>query len=302
MIAAGIDLGGTKCEVQVFDGSWTMALRRRDDTPDDYDSLVRLVVDQICWALEKAGASVPIGVGAAGLLDRDGRAIAANLTTSGHPFPKDIAQAAGHPVTYENDSRAVALSEAVFGSGRSYRTVMTLVIGTGVGGGVAMDGKLLRGPVRAGGEFGHIAASASVVNRHNLPIYRCGCGRQGCIETYVSGPGLVRIARDLTGRRLSPEDLSNRRGQDGNAGKVWKIWLELIGDLLFGLVQTVDPDVIVLGGGFSRIPRIADEVSQALSDAQIEGLDVPPIVLAQGGDASGARGAAFAAWQDARRD
>jgi len=302
MIAAGIDLGGTKSEVRVFDDSWLEVRRRRDDTPTGYDALVRMLAGQVRWALEGAGAPVPVGIGAAGVVDADGKVFAANLAASGRSLPEDVARAAGHPVIYVNDSRAFALSEAVFGAGRDHDVVMALVIGTGVGGGITVGGALRRGPVGIGGEFGHVPASASVVARHDLPVHRCGCGRSGCVESYVSGPGLARMARDLTGHALSPEDLSERRMRVADARKVWEIWLELVGELLLGLVCAVDPDVIVLGGGLSRIIGIEDEVSRALSNAQIEGFGVPPVVLAQGGDASGARGAALAAWQEGRHD
>ncbi len=300
MIAAGIDLGGTKCEVQIFDDVWTRVHSIRTVTPKDYDALIRMVAGQVRRVLDLAGSRIPVGIGAAGLINVRGMALSANLVTSGRSLPADIERAAGHRVTFVNDGRAFALSEAVFGVGRGHDVVVALVIGTGVGGGVTVGEKLRRGPAGTGGEFGHIPASASVIARYGLPIRRCGCGRLGCVESYLSGPGLTAMARDLVGRALSPEDLLERRAWDADAQKVWEVWLELVGDLLVCLLQALDPDVIVMGGGISRTPGITDEVSRALSKAQIPGFTCPPVLLAEGGDASGARGAALAAWQETR--
>lgn len=300
--AAGIDLGGTKSEVQLFDAEWNRVAQRRDATPRDYDSLVSVLVEQVQWAIAQAGAPIPVGVGAAGLVDAGGNAFTANLPAKGRPLPADIAQISGHPITYVNDCRALALSEATFGAGRGYRTVMSLILGTGIGGGIALDGKLVPGPAGTGGEFGHTPAAAAVVSRHGLPIYRCGCGRLGCVETYIAGPGLRRMAGDLTGTPASPEEISAGKGRDENLRKVWSVWLEMTAELLLSLVQTADPDVIVLGGGLSQVPGVTEDLAAALSATQIAGFGAPRIVLAEGGDASGARGAALAAVQEAQDD
>lgn len=296
--AAGIDLGGSKSEVQLFDADWRVLDKRRDPTPGEYDALVAMLAGQIGWVLDRAGGPVPVGVGAAGLVGAQGLAFTANLPAKGRPLPADIAAAAGHPITYVNDCRALALSEAVFGAGRGHGTVMALILGTGVGGGIAFDGQLRPGPVGTGGEFGHMPASACVVAAHGLPIHRCGCGRMGCVETYVAGPGLARMAFDLTWRTWSPEALAAARTQDADAARVWAIWLEMTAGLLLSLVLAVDPDVIILGGGLSRVPGVAEDLGAALRRTQISGFGTPPIVLAEGGDASGARGAALAAVQE----
>ena len=302
MIAAGIDLGGTKSEVQVFDESWNAVRRERERTPTEYSALVQMVAEQVLWARKVADAQIPVGIGAAGLVDVNGTYTAANLVASGQMFPGEIARSVGSPVSFMNDGRAFALSEAVLGAGRNHQAVVALILGTGVGGGVTIGGKLRRGPAGTGGEFGHIAASVSVVSRYGLPINRCGCGRMGCIESYISGPGLTGMAQVLTGQAWSPEELVERRTTDHGARKVWEIWLELVGELLLCLVQAVDPDVIVLGGGLSQVPGITDDISQALSGAQFAGFRSPPILLAEGGNVSGARGAALAAWQEAQGD
>ncbi|WP_108815537.1 ROK family protein [Loktanella sp. Alg231-35] len=296
MRTAGIDIGGTKIEVQLFDEDWSEVGRRRIATPASYDDLVSAVVAQIKWAEEQAGRPIAVGIGAAGLVNpRSGLALTANLPATGQPFPTDITEGAGRPITYVNDCRALALSEAVFGAGQDKRTVMSLILGTGVGGGIAVDKSILQGPTAMGGEFGHTAAAAHVVNAHNLPLWQCGCGRTGCIETFIAGPGLARLAKHLTGQDVTPAEIAAQR--KGAMAQVWSIWCAFVGEFIHMLTLTADPDVIVLGGGLSKIEGITADMMQAAKAAQIGDFDVPQIVLAKGGDASGARGAAYAAWQ-----
>ena len=296
MNAIGIDLGGTKMEAQVFDDAWSVAARRRRDTPKDYAELVTELADLIRWADAQTSGTVPVGIGAAGLVNpKTGLALTANLVATGQPFPADIARTVERPVTYVNDCRALALSEAIFGQGKGRRTVMALILGTGVGGGIAVDGSILQGPTHTGGEFGHTSAPAHLVAKHDLPIWRCGCGRMGCIETYIAGPGLARLAKHILGTDLTTVEIAARRNID--TGPVWQVWCDFGADLLHSLTLTADPDLIVLGGGLTHIEGLVDDLSATARRAQIGDFAVPEIVLAQGGDTSGARGAAYAAWQ-----
>lgn len=296
---AGIDLGGTKSEAQLFDADWNLVERQRVATPDTYEKLVSVVANQVKWSLEKADQSIPVGIGAPGMIDAQGNAFTANLPAKGKPLPADIAVAAGHQITYVNDCRALALSEATFGAGQGHDTVMSLIIGTGVGGGVVYDGHLRPGPSHCGGEFGHMPASAAIVQAHSLPIYQCGCGRMGCVETYIAGPGLVRLAQDTTGQALTAQEIGQSKAQAGAAQDAWQVWLDVTADLLLTLVQAVDPDIVVLGGGLSKIPTVTEDITARLAEKQIAGFSLPIIVAASGGDASGARGAALAAAQEA---
>ena len=296
MTAIGIDLGGTKMEAQVFDDAWSVAARRRRDTPKDYAELVTELADLVHWADAQTSGTVPVGIGAAGLVNpKTGLALTANLVATGQPFPADIARTVERPVTYVNDCRALALSEAIFGQGKGRRTVMALILGTGVGGGIAVDGSILQGPTHTGGEFGHTSAPAHLVAKHDLPIWRCGCGRMGCIETYIAGPGLARLAKHILGTDLTTVEIAARR--DIDTGPVWQVWCDFGADLLHSLTLTADPDLIVLGGGLTHIEGLVDDLSATARRAQIGDFAVPEIVLAQGGDTSGARGAAYAAWQ-----
>jgi predicted NBD/HSP70 family sugar kinase len=297
MIAGGIDLGGTKIEAQLFRADWSLAARRRIDTPKTYDDLLTAMADQISW-IEAQAKAIPIGVAAAGLVNpATGLALTANLPAMGQPFPADIAAKAGREITYVNDCRALTLSEAVFGAAQGFSPAIGLIIGTGIGGGVAVNGQLLAGQAALGGEFGHFALAAGPVVAHGLPVIRCGCGRLGCTETLISGPGLSRIVRHKTGRDLTPPQIATLRKTEPDIAECWEIWRDLVVEMLMALCLTIDPACIVLGGGLSKIDGVIPDLTTALARAQLAGFRIPALRLAEGGDASGARGAAYAALQ-----
>ena len=143
-----------------------------------------------------------------------------------------------------------------------------------------------------------MAACANIISRHNLPVVTCGCGRQGCYETLIAGPGLTRIAKSMTGRDMSPPEIAAGRASDPALSLVWTVWCDLVAELLMTLTFTIDPEIVVLGGGLSKIEGMTVDLSRALSRAQLPGFRIPRIVLAEAGDASGARGAAYAAVMD----
>lgn len=299
MTSAGIDLGGTKIEAQIFAPDWSLEHRRRIDTPKDYNGLVAAMANQIAWIDATSGTNPPIGVAAAGLVNpATGHAYTANLPATGHPFPADISQAAGRHVTYINDCRAMTLSEAIFGAAKGLSPVVGLILGTGIGGGVAVDGRLIPGPAMVGGEFGHTYAPAHLVAAHGLPIVTCGCGRSACIETLIAGPGLTRIAETTTGQAMTPEQVISVKAKDQKAAQVYDIWCALVAELLMTLTFTIDPAAIVLGGGLSNIPGLIADLTAAQARIQLPGFTCPRLMLAEGGDSSGARGAAYAARQE----
>ncbi|MEM7256520.1 MAG: ROK family protein [Pseudomonadota bacterium] len=304
MLALGIDLGGTKIESQLFDHDWQVVVRKRVATPGRYSDLLQALCEQVRWAdVMVANATghhhpLPVGIGAAGLVNAvDGRVLAANLCASGKPLPADIERGIGRSLTYINDCRAFTLSESVFGAGQKAGTLLGLILGTGVGGGVCINGKLLHGASGTGGEFGHCAAPAALVSKYQLPLVVCGCGRTGCLETLISGTGLKRLAKALLSFEIEPETIAVKRHHDPAVQQVWDVWCELVGDLLRNLTLTLDPDKIVIGGGLSRIDGVVPALENALAQAQMKDYAIPSIVLAQGGDTSGARGAAYAAFQ-----
>lgn len=295
-MALGLDLGGTKIEAQLFGSDWQVVDRHRIETPQAYPALVAAVAGLIGWGRERAGHDLPTGISAAGRIHPGtGLALTANLAATGQPFPRDIARAAGQPVSFLNDGSALTLSEAALGVARGRRTVASLIIGSGIGGGLALDGRLVEGPGGFGGEIGHVAIAAAPVVAHGLPMLRCGCGRTGCYETLAAGPGMARLALHLTGRAMSAPEVAARRTTDARAARVWSVWCDLVAELVVMLALTLDPDCIVLAGGLSRIDGLAPALSAAASGAMLPGWPVPELLLADGGDASGARGAAYAA-------
>ncbi len=296
LIALGIDLGGTKAEAQLFDRDWRVADRRRIPTPKDYAGLVAALARLIAWGRDGAGHDLPCGIAAAGRIHpATGRALTANLAATGQPFPADIARAARQSIAYLNDGQALTLSEAALGAARGRGTVASLILGSGVGGGLAVNGRLAEGPGGLGGEIGHVAIAARPVVAHGLPVLRCGCGRTGCYETLISGPGMVRLARHLTGQEMTAPQVALARTSDPDAARVWAVWCELVAELLVMLTLTLDPDCIVLAGGLSRIDGLVPDLFRTAQEAMLPGWPIPDLLLAEGGDASGARGAAYAA-------
>lgn len=295
-LAGGIDLGGAKIEARLFDPSrgWAAVDRREIPTPaTNYDSLLDALAGQHLW-LEERGAT-QVGIGAPGLALADGRAMSANLPSHGKPFSTDLARLLGKPATIVNDCRAFAYSEALLGSGRGASPVLGLVIGTGVAGGLVSGGVLIDGPNGQAGEYGHMPLARGTAERYGLPLLRCGCGREGCYETLCSGPGIARIAEATTGRASTAEELAART--DPEAAETLRIWAELVAEMLAGVVLATDPEIVVLGGGVSKMAGVAERISRALKPLLLDGVRAPDIREAQGGDRSGARGAALLAWK-----
>ena len=262
--AGGIDLGGTKIEARLFDteAGWTPVASAERVTPrEDYQALLDALTDAARW-LAGQGADT-VGLGAPGLISSDGIALTANLPASGKPFRADLEGRLGRPLPIINDCRAFALSEARLGAGRGMSAVLGLVIGTGLAGGFVMQGTVLEGPNGQAGEYGHTPMPHGVVARHDLPWAVCGCGRVGCYETVCSGKGIERLAERRTGRAIRAADLIE--GAPDQAEEILSVWAAVMANLLASLVLSLDPEVIVLGGGVSRLPGVTDRLSSALA-------------------------------------
>ncbi len=297
--AGGMDVGGTKIEAKLFADDWQVLASRRIAAPNDsYENLLAAIQDQYRWLeTEMDGANVPVGVGFPGFVDpASGHMIVANLPVAGRNLADDLSLRVGQSVPFVNDVRAFTLSEATLGAGRGFGVVYGLVMGTGLAGGLAIDGQILRGRNGAAGEVGHMPIAATMMARVDLPAVMCGCGQLGCHETYVSGTGLGRIASTLLDRSLSAAQIAQGAADgDGDLGHVMDVWTDLACALLQGIILTVDPDCIVIGGGVSNIPGIATRLAMRLPDNLLRGVSPPPIRLAEGGDSSGTRGAALMA-------
>lgn len=297
MIALGLDIGGTKIEAQSFAKDWSLIDRRRVATPADYSDFIQAV----CWQVDQMGgggdSTLPIGISIAGFSNPvTGEFVAANLPASRKPLLADIESSLGRRVKLINDARAFTQSEAVFGVAKTERIVAGIILGTGVGGGVVIDRQIHSGPYSVAGEFGHTSVPGNILVESGLPLLQCGCGRLGCIETLASGPGLSRICAALTGQELTPEEIAAKRRTSAPIKEAWHVWCQLLAELMLSISLCVEPEVFVLGGGVSKIPGIADDLFEALASRHVvEGAKIA-VRLAEGGDASGARGAAYAAW------
>ena len=278
----GVDLGGTKIEALALDATGREVFRKRIRTPrGDYGATISAV-----QSLVREIGEGSVGIGIPGAESRaTGLIKNANSTwLIGKPLAKDLEAALGRPVRLENDANCFALSEAVDGAAKGAPVVFGVILGTGVGGGIVVDGKVIRGANAIAGEWGHNALPQP--GSQDLPLPPCYCGRAGCIETYLSGPGLSRDHEQVTGERLAPERAVLHE-------KTMARYEERLARALAAVINVLDPDVIVLGGGMSNVARLYTQVPRlwgrhVFSD-QVATRLVPPVH----GDSSGVRGAAW---------
>jgi predicted NBD/HSP70 family sugar kinase len=285
----GVDLGGTKIELAALDASGREALRERVPTPQgDYDATVRAVASLVAEAERTLGERCTVGIGIPGALSRvTGLVKNANSTCLiGRPLKQDLEAALGREVRLANDANCFALSEAVDGAGRDAEIVFGVILGTGVGGGIVVHGKVLTGPNAIAGEWGH--NPLPLPRAEDLPLPECYCGRRGCIETYLSGPGLARDHAAMTGERLTPEQIVER-----NHDQTLARYEERLARSLAGVINVLDPDVIVLGGGISNIGRLYTDVPLLWRRYVFSDHVATRLVRHAHGDSSGVRGAAW---------
>ena len=282
MMRIGIDLGGTKIEAIALDGAREV-LRRRVPTPrGDYAATISAVSSLV----SEIGAGT-VGVGIPGALSRvSGLVKNANSTwLIGKPLRQDLEKAIGREVRLENDANCFALSEATDGAGQGAEVVFGVILGTGVGGGIVVRGKVLTGPNAIAGEWGHNPLPAP--GPEDLPLPVCYCGRAGCVETYLSGPGLARDYLRFAGKQLAPEEIVSL--DDEAVGR----YEERLARALASVINVLDPDVIVLGGGMSNVGRLYTEVPRLWSEHVFSDHVATRLVRNAHGDSSGVRGAAW---------
>jgi fructokinase len=295
----GVDLGGTKIEAVALDAAGTERARRRVPTPaHDYDAIIRAVADLTAAVEAAAGGAGTVGVGAPGSLSTHTGLVKGSNTqcVNGRPLDADLSAALGRPVRVENDANCFALSEAVDGAGRDARVVFGVILGTGVGGGVVVDGRVVAGRNRIGGEWGH--TPLPWMTPDEFPGARCFCGHDGCVETFLSGPGLARDYERRGGRAARGEEIVARAAA-GEAAALASLdaYRDRLGRALAVVVDILDPDVVVLGGGVSNIDVLYEGLGEAVArHAFTDALDTR-IVKNVHGDSGGVRGAAWL-WRD----
>lgn len=291
----GIDLGGTKIEGIALDEDGVERARRRLPTPaGDYRATVEAVAGLVADLERATGARSSVGVGIPGAIAPDtGLVKNANSTCLiGRALDKDLEARLGRPVRLANDANCFAVSEAVDGAGRGARVVFGVILGTGVGGGVVIAGRALAGRNAIAGEWGHNPLPWP--GDDERPGAPCFCGKRGCIETFLSGPGFAREFRDASGETLAPAAIVARaEAGDGAAEAALGRYEERLARALATVINVLDPDAIVLGGGMSKVARLYANVPRLWPRWVFSTRAETPLLKNAHGDSGGVRGAAW---------
>lgn len=291
----GIDLGGSKIEAVALAENGEILGRRRRPTPrDDYRATLENVLVLVGEIEDETGKRGSVGVGIPGAISpASGLIKNANSTwLIGRPFDQDLSECLGRPVRVENDANCLATSEAVDGAGAGAELVFAVVLGTGVGGGIAFNGRPLTGHSAIAGEWGHNPLPWP--DDSERPGPPCYCGLSGCIETFLSGPGLLRDFVSSGGEAASAEEVAERAAAGEPAAEAALTRYEdRLARGLATVINLLDPEVIVLGGGLSNIARLYEKVPPRLPRYVFSDRVETKILPAKHGDSSGVRGAAW---------
>ena len=291
----GIDLGGTKTEIVALAPDGGELLRRRVVTPhDDYQATLSAVARLVVEAERDLRVTGSVGVGTPGSISRaTGLLRGSNsVCLNGQPIRRDLERMLAREVRITNDANCFALSEAIDGAGRGARVVFGAILGTGVGAGIVVDGRVLDGPNAIAGEWGHNPLPWPKDGER--PGAMCFCGRAGCIETWLAGPGLARDHGRVTGERISAEEIAARaaRGDRASDASLAR-YEERLARALAHVINLLDPDTIVLGGGLSNIGRLYDSVPRLWGPWVFSDRVDTRLARNVHGDSSGVRGAAW---------
>jgi len=295
VIRIGIDLGGTKTEIVALGASGETLLRRREPTPgQDYAATVRLVVRLVHETEESLGERASVGIGTPGSLSPQSGLVRNSNSTclNGRPLKRDLERMLEREIRMANDADCFALSEASDGAARGAATVFGVILGTGVGGGIVIGGRMLSGPNAIAGEWGHNPLPWPADDERPGPP--CYCGKRGCIETFLSGPGLALDHERASGQRIAPEDIVLRaRSGDAAAAASMRRYEQRLARALASVINVVDPETVVLGGGMSNVGSLYERVPSLLADWVFSDVVRTRLVRNAHGDSSGVRGAAL---------
>ncbi|ECJ2320851.1 fructokinase [Salmonella enterica subsp. salamae] len=294
----GIDLGGTKTEVIALDDAGEQRFRHRLPTPrEDYQQTIETIAALVDMAEQATGQTGSVGIGIPGSLSPyTGVVKNANSTwLNGQPFDNDVSRRLKREVRLANDANCLAVSEAVDGAAAGAQTVFAVIIGTGCGAGVALNGRAHIGGNGTAGEWGHNPLpwmdDDELRYREEIPCY---CGKQGCIETFISGTGFATDYQRLSGKALKGDEIIRLVDAQGAVAELALSRYELrLAKALSHVVNILDPDVIVLGGGMSNVERLYKTVPSLMKSFVFGGECETPVRKAQHGDSSGVRGAAW---------
>jgi len=291
----GIDLGGTKIEIIALDDSGNELLRRRVPTPKgSYHDTLQTIADLVRAAEVELGQRGSLGVGTPGAISKaTGRIKNSNSThLIGKPIQQDLEALLQRKVAISNDANCFALSEATDGAAAGASVVFGAILGTGVGAGIVVNGHVLTGPNGIAGEWGHNPLPWP--QPHELPGPACYCGKYGCIETFLSGPGMAKLHSLETGNSLSAEEIvAQAENGDAACERSLQAWENRLARSLAHVINILDPDVIVLGGGMSNIERLYTNVPELWGQWVFSDRVDTKLVRHRFGDSSGVRGAAW---------
>lgn len=295
MIRIGVDIGGTKTEVAAIDSHGQTRFLRRKPTPSPYRDKIALIAELVHLAETALGGdSFPVGIGHPGSINPVSGLVrnSNSAELNDKPLKTDLESALGRPVRCANDANCFALSEAVDGAGHGARSVFGVILGTGVGGGCVLNGTLQVGHGLVAGEWGHI--SLGWPNADETPGPACKCGLNGCVESWLSGPGFAADHARTTSVDLSADAIvAAAENGDEPAKESLQRYFDRLARSLATVINIVDPEVIVLGGGLSNIPRLAEETAQRLPAWVFSDQIKTRIAQNRHGDSSGVRGAAW---------
>ena len=291
----GIDLGGTKIEGVALDAEGNELGRERVATPrGEYDATIASIGSVVDSLEQRFGGPASVGIGIPGAISpATGLVKNANSTwLNGRAFDRDLERALRRPIRLANDANCFALSEATDGAAAGVGVVFGVILGTGVGGGIVVNGRILEGAHRIAGEWGHNPLPAPHDDERPGPA--CYCGRHGCIETFLSGPGWAEDTARRTGRRADAMALAAAAGRgDALARDALSRYVDRLARALATVINVIDPDVIVLGGGLSNIAALYQEVPARWAGHVFSDAVDTALVRARHGDSSGVRGAAW---------
>jgi len=289
----GIDLGGTKTEAIALDEDGTELGRIRVATPrHDYEGSIRQMADLVRSLEEETGKSGTVGIGVPGAVSpvSDRMKNANSVWLNDKPLGADLSAAMGRSVRYANDANCLAVSEATDGAGAGAHVVLAFIIGTGSGSGIAIGARVHTGPNAIAGEWAHNPLPWMLPDEY--PGHDCWCGKQGCLETWISGVGMEQNFARETGKTRSAAEIAAADGEPECAAAIER-YEDRLGRGMAQVVNNLDPDVIVLGGGISNIDRLYETLPRIIPKYVFGGDFLTPIRKAQHGDSSGVRGAAW---------
>jgi fructokinase len=291
----GIDWGGTKIEGIAITDEGQEIIRLREKTPrHDYHGCIQVIARLVNRIEQETGQSCPVGIGIPGSLEPKSRLGkgASSTWLLGRPVERDLRAALGREIRVENDADCLAASESVDGAGAGYHVVFAVILGSGAGAGIAISGRAHHGPNNSAGEWGH--NPLPLPDLTEIPGEPCYCGKRGCLETWVSGRAFeADYAKHTPSDLTAAEIITKMRQGDRLARLVWRRYIDRVARGLSVVVNTLDPDVLVMGGGMSNVDELYTDLPPELARYLFSTVFETPIRKAVHGDSSGVRGAAW---------